>query len=80
MGLPPKDFIPHGAGDVGRCHGRPVGGSNFGPFRSDIGLGLHHSGGHLRSNSNESEIRLPHLWHFGGNSSGVGRDIKLPFY
>ncbi|XP_021274303.1 uncharacterized protein LOC110409291 [Herrania umbratica] len=46
MGLPPIGFIPHGASDVGLCHGSLVEGSNFGPVRSDIGLGLHLLGGH----------------------------------
>ncbi|KAK6281767.1 hypothetical protein POUND7_015592 [Theobroma cacao] len=76
MGLPPTDFIPHGSGDPGLCHGSLVGGRNFGPFRSDTGLGLHPLGGHLGSNSIGSEIGLPHLWHSGGSSSGVGKDIE----
>ncbi|XP_021296849.1 agamous-like MADS-box protein AGL8 [Herrania umbratica] len=79
MGLPPTNFIPHGASDASLCHGSLVGGSNFGPIRTDIGLGLHPLGGHFRSNTAGSEIGLPHLRHSGGSSSGVGKDIELPF-
>ena len=78
MGLPPLGFRPHGgASDTGLPNGS-LGGSSFGPFVSDIELGLHLFG-HIGSSTAGSELGLPFVPFGGANSSVAGSDIGLPF-
>ncbi|XVF55881.1 hypothetical protein PTKIN_Ptkin06aG0072000 [Pterospermum kingtungense] len=76
-GLPPLGFRPHvGASDMGLTNGS-VGGSSFGPFGSDIGLGLNPFQ-HIRNSSTGREMEL--LVPFGGASnSGAGGEIGRLF-
>ncbi|XP_021289957.1 MADS-box transcription factor PHERES 1-like [Herrania umbratica] len=80
-GLPPMSFGQQGAGvsDMGLSRASSIGGSSFGPFGGDIGLGLHPFGGDVRRSSAVSELGLPRFQYFGGSSSGAGSDIGLPF-
>ncbi|XWS59365.1 hypothetical protein CRYUN_Cryun08bG0115200 [Craigia yunnanensis] len=78
MRLPPMGFRTHGgASDMGLPPGS-LGGNSFGPFGSDIGMGLHPFG-HIGSSSTGSEVGPPFVPFGGANNSSVGSDIGLPF-
>ncbi|XVE96271.1 hypothetical protein REPUB_Repub02eG0206700 [Reevesia pubescens] len=63
-----------GASDMGMPHGS-IGGSNFGPFGSDMGMGLHPFG-----TGSEFEGLPFGFFGGGGSSSGAGSsDMGLPF-
>ncbi|XVE61377.1 hypothetical protein DITRI_Ditri06bG0034500 [Diplodiscus trichospermus] len=76
--LPPlSSTLPGGATEMGPPHGT-VGGSTFGSFGSDIGLGLNPFE-HIGSSSAGGDLGMP-FGPFGGASSSVaGTDIGLPF-